>query len=190
LLLVCVALIAIGVHAHAWPLMFKRSLNPNYNGPGSGSRIGRLMVQIDGDRSSAMGSPRLADFPWAGSASWTWSPPECGLLVVYPGDRVVERNWAISWPSYYPKSAVVGVFQAGPGAATTVAVHGAWLWGIGLAGIVGLSFAPARRAWRRRGRKPWSCATCGYDLRGTASAMPCPECGSARGDSAPGSDGA
>ncbi len=66
MLLVCVALIAIGVHAHAWPLMFKRSLNPNYDGPGSGSRIGRVMVHIDGNDSGAMGSPRVSKFPWGG----------------------------------------------------------------------------------------------------------------------------
>ncbi len=63
-----------------------------------------------------------------------------------------------------------------------VATAPAWvLWAPGIA----LGTLPAL-GWvaRRRARNRGLCFSCGYDLRGIAQDMPCPECGSARSDSA------
>lgn len=184
LLCVCMALVVVGVHAHAWPRLFKRSANPSFGGVGTSSRVGDVMVQISGNMSGRFGRPGLNRFPWAGTADWTWDPPDCEMYVFHRGSRgKVKRDWVVSWPSHHPKGAVLGVFRTGPGRATIVGVHGAWVWGIGLAGAGALLFGPVRRTVRarRRAKRPWSCAQCGYDLRGIAHDKPCPECGLKRG---------
>lgn len=43
-----------------------------------------------------------------------------------------------------------------------------------------LTIPPIAFALRRKRRPDWACQECGYDLRGTAVELPCPECGTSR----------
>lgn len=140
-----------------------------------------------------------------GSMSWAITPERVGparyvrfSITPAGGDgspryAMIENGGAHQWKTDGRFAASFGrgrvmVFterSAGRGLVASVPAWTAWGAGLALCALPVMSWAVRRRASKRG-----LCAECGYDLRGTASDMPCPECGSARSDSATVSGGA
>jgi hypothetical protein len=134
-----------------------------------------------------------------GSMAWAITPERVGparyvrfTLTPAGGDgspryAMIENGGAHQWKTDGRFAASLGrgrvmVFterSAGRGMVASVPAWAAWGPGLALCALPALSWVARRRALRGG-----LCATCGYDLRGTADGMPCPECGSARSDSA------
>lgn len=69
----------------------------------------------------------------------------------------------------------IGILEVGPG--WLLSTPGVVFGSVFLTGVILFTRAEVLKR-RDRGRPPWACSTCGYDLRGIEG--PCPECGMAR----------
>lgn len=176
-----VALVALGVYSQFGARLASVSY-PAFPAhiTGAGSQWGSRSLFFPGTMSMSTMRPfRYRTWPPGyATGKIEWQPPDVVMHSVKPDGSIVPSPFVVSLVSPSRPARIQIAATVAPGRVTLVMIHPAWLWGPGVAALMGCAGLVIARRRSRVG--PNSCASCGYDLRGLREGAACPECGAAR----------